>query len=171
MKLISSIDFTTILEEVYTFCDLTVSNYVLDKEGKEYEASSFQLNALYVVARKAKITPKKIGQFVTLWKRNENGETTPYDESDKVDLFVINIQEGPHIGQFIFPKSALMEKGKVTHYKKEGKRGFRVYPPWSLPTNKTAQSTQKWQLEYFLDFGQTSKSNLAKAKVLYLLNK
>jgi len=170
MKLISSIDFTTILEEVYTFCGLTVSNYVLDKEGKEYEASSCQLNALYVVARKAKITPKKIGQFVTLWKRNENGETTPYDEYDKVDLFVINIQEGPHIGQFIFPKSALMEKGIVTHYKKEGKRGFRVYPPWSLPTNKTAQSTQKWQLEYFLDFGQLSKSVLDKAKVLYLLN-
>ncbi|RAJ12489.1 MepB family protein [Arenibacter echinorum] len=170
MKLISNTDFSTILEEVYTSCGLTVSNYVLDKESKEYEASSFQLNALYVVARKAKITPKKIGQFVTLWKRNENGQTTPYDESDKVDLFVINIQEGPHIGQFVFPKAALIEKGIVSYNKKEGKRGFRVYPPWSQPTNITAQSTQKWQLEYFLEIGQHSKTDLPKAKALYLLN-
>ena len=169
MKIRTNTDFITIIEEVYTPCGLTVSNYVLDKESKEYEASSFQLNGLRVISRKAKITPKKIGQFVTLWKRNAIGETTPYDESDKVDLFVINIQEGPHTGQFIFPKAALIQKGIVSHYKKEGKRGFRVYPPWSRPTNKTAQSTQKWQLEYFLELRQHPKTDLDKAKVLYLL--
>ena len=169
MKMTSNMYFNTILEEVYSPCGLKVSNLVQDKESKEYEASSFQLNALYVVARKAKITPKKIGQFVTLWKRNTDGETAPYEEFDKADLFVINAQEGPHIGQFVFPKAALMDKGIVSHNKKEGKRGFRVYPPWSQPTNKTAQSTQKWQLEYFLDIGQHLKTDLAKAKALYLL--
>jgi hypothetical protein len=63
-----------------------------------------------------------------------------------------------------------MDKGIVSYKKNEGKRGFRVYPPWSLPTNKTAQSTQKWQLEYFLEIGQHSKTDLAKAKALYLPN-
>jgi len=168
MKMTTNTDFITILEEVYSPCGLKVSNLMLDKESKEYEASSFQLNALRVISRKAKITPKKIGQFVTLWKRNTNGETTPYVESDKVDLFVINVQGGAGKGQFIFPKSILMQKGIVSNYIKEGKRGFRVYPPWSLPTNKTAQSTQIWQLEYFLEFGQHSQTDLAKAKALYL---
>ncbi|MEQ8421188.1 MAG: MepB family protein [Arenibacter algicola] len=170
MNMTSNTYFITILEEVYSLCGLKVSNHVREKESKEYEASSFQLNALYVVSRKAKITPKKIGQFVTLWKRNTDGETTPYEESDKADLFVINLQEGLHIGQFVFPKVTLVDKGIVSHKKNEGKRGFRVYPPWSLPTNKTAQSTQKWQLEYFLEIGQHSKTDLAKAKALYLPN-
>ena len=110
MNMTSNTYFTTILEEVYSLCGLKVSNHVREKESKEYEASSFQLNALYVVSRKAKITPKKIGQFVTLWKRNTDGETTPYEESDKADLFVINLQEGPHLGQFVFPKVTLMDK-------------------------------------------------------------
>ncbi len=169
MKITTNTDWTTIIEEVYVPCGLKVSNHVLDKESKEYEACSFQLNGLKVVARKAKITPKKIGQFVTLWKRNANGITTPYEASDEGDLFVINIQEGPRKGQFIFPKGVLMEKGIVSHHKKEGKRGFRVYPPWSLPTNKTAQSTQKWQMEYYLEIEQHSKTDFDKAKVLYQL--
>ena len=159
---------TTIIEEVYTPCGLKVSNYVQDREAREYEACTFQLNSLYVVARKAKITPKKMGQFVSLWKRDANGETTPYEESDKVDLFVINVQEESHKGQFIIPKAVLLEKGVVSHCTKEGKRGFRVYPPWSGPTNKTALSTQKWQLEYFLKLGHQSKTDLHKAKTLYL---
>ena len=163
-----NICLTPIIEEVYSPCGLIVSNYVQDREAKEYEACTFQLNALYVVARKAKITPKKIGQFVSLWKRDSNGETTPYEESDKVDLFVINVQEESNKGQFIFPKAVLLEKGIVSHSQKEGKRGFRVYPPWSGPTNKTALSTQKWQFEYFLKLGHQSKTDLHKAKSLYL---
>lgn len=160
-------DFTTVIKEVYTPCGLQVSNHLMEKEGKEYEASSFQLDALRVISRKAKITPKKIGLFVTLWKRSANGETTPYEETDKVDLFVINTQEGPHRGQFVFPKDVLMEKGIVSHLKKEGKRGFRIYPPWSRPVNKTAKATQKWQLEYYLEIGLPSKTDIGKAMSLY----
>ncbi|RYE38879.1 MAG: MepB domain containing protein, partial [Sphingobacteriales bacterium] len=32
---------------------------------------------------------------------------------------------------------------------KNGKRGFRVYPPWDLTENSQARKTQQWQLEYF----------------------
>ncbi|MCM4153093.1 MepB family protein [Arenibacter sp. N53] len=168
MKNISNSDFTLIIEEVYGPCDLKVSNFVLDKESKEYEATSFLLNALNIKARRSKITPKKIGQFVTLWKRNENGETTSLEESDEVDLVVITSREESQLGQFVFPKNILIEKGIVSHGTKSGKRGFRVYPPWSRPTNKTAQKTQKWQLEYFLPIEQDFKTDLHKASALYL---
>lgn len=169
MKFMLGGDFTIIVEEIYKRCGLKVSNHLQDGEGREYEASSFQLNSLYVIARKAKITPKKMGQFVTLWKRNSNGGTTPYEESDKVDLFVINVQDGLYTGQFIFPKDVLREKGIISDSKKTGKRGFRVYPPWSQPTNKTALSTQEWQVKYFLELGHPPKTDLHKAKILYLL--
>ncbi|MCK0188993.1 MepB family protein [Arenibacter sp. F20364] len=170
MKITTNTDFTTlVIQEVYAPCGLIVSNHLLDRESREYQASSFELNNLKVKARKAKITPKKIGQFVTLWKRNKNGDTAPYEESDKVDLFVIDVLEASHMGQFIFPKEVLMEKGIVSCNKNEGKRGFRVYPPWSQPTNKTAENTQKWQLEYFLKIGQNSRTDLDKARMLYLL--
>ena len=33
--------------------------------------------------------------------------------------------------------------------KQGGKRGFRVYPTWSIPNNKQALATQTWQIEYF----------------------
>ncbi|MCK0145430.1 MepB family protein [Arenibacter sp. F26102] len=168
MKNTTNSDFTPFVEEVYVPCGLKISNLVLDKESKEYEASSFQLNALKIIARRSKITPKKIGQFVTLWKRNVNGETMPLEETDEIDFIIINSREGSHLGQFVFPKSILMEKGIVSHGKKSGKRGFRVYPPWSRPTNKTAQKTQKWQLEYFLTIEQGNTTDLHKARSLYL---
>ena len=63
---------TPIIEEVYTPSGLKVSNYVQDREAREYEACTFQLNSLYVVARKAKITPKKLVQFVSLGKWDAN---------------------------------------------------------------------------------------------------
>jgi hypothetical protein len=169
MKITNNSDFNLIIQEVYTPCGLKVSNHVFDKESKEYEASSFRLNGLKIKARKAKITPKKIGQFVTLWKRNMKGETTPLEDSDQVDLVVINSCQGAHLGQFVFPKNILIQKGIVSHGKKSGKRGFRVYPPWTNPTSKTAQKNQKWQLEYFLTIDQNLNIDLHKARALYLL--
>lgn len=161
-------NLTTLVQGVYDHCGLKVSNHIWDRESKEYEASTFQLNALHVISRKAKITPKKTGLFVTLWKRNTTGETAPYHESDKIDLFIINVVQGPHMGQFVFPRDVLMEKGIVSSAKKSGRRGFRVYPSWSLATNRTAQNTQKWQTEYFLEIGLNSETDLNKARSLYL---
>jgi len=171
MKITTNRDLTTlVIEQVYIPCGLVVSNHVLDREGIAYDASSFQLKGLKVIARKAKITPKKSGQFVTLWKRNANGETAPYHETDTVDLFVINIMQGSRMGQFVFPSNVLIEKGIVSYAQKPGKRGFRVYPPWSIPSNKTAQISQKWQLEYFLEIGQNINIDHSKARSLYLLD-
>jgi MepB protein len=42
------------------------------------------LNGLRVQYRVAKITPTKVGQFVTLWKRVGRGPIQPFDLSDPV---------------------------------------------------------------------------------------
>lgn len=133
----------------YSKCSFMISNFITDKESEAYNGCSFQLNKLGIICRKAKITPKKVGQFVTFWKRNANGITEPFNENDNFDYYVINVCSGNQLGQFVFPKSVLMAKGIVSKATKEGKRGFRVYPSWDIATSAQAIKTQKWQLDYF----------------------
>lgn len=144
-----------------------LKNIFFESEGKGYQACTYELNERKVISRQAKITPKKIGQFVTVWKRNESGITAPYHENDEFDFIVVNASSALHFGQFIFPKSKLIEKGVVSSALKEGKRGIRVYPPWDVPTSKQAQKTQEWQLNYFLDIGDGLKLDFNRAKLLY----
>ena len=139
----------------------------MEMEGQAYEACSYKLGTLKVRARRSKITPKKCGQFVTVWKRDKNGQTTPFEDSDSIDLLVIISCQGSLKGQFIFPKSILVEKGIIASKKYPGKRGFRVYPPWTKPTNKTAQNTQKWQKDYFISSEKDIVTNDKRAKALY----
>ena len=51
----------------------------------------------------------------------------------------------------MFPRSALRRHGIVSVAEQGGKRGFRVYPPWSLTDNTQATRTQAWQGAFFLD--------------------
>ena len=101
------------------------------------------------------MTPKKIGQFVTFWKRKEKGPIEPFFESDKVDFIVVNIQGKNQIGQFVFPKSILLKKGIISTDQKEGKRAFRVYPPWSETKSIQAIRSQKWQTGYFYEINDS----------------
>jgi hypothetical protein len=102
-----------------------------------------------IISREAKITPKKIGQFVSVWKRNEKGVTEPHELTDDFEFYVIKCKSENRNGQFIFPKEELAKRGIVSTPQKEGKRGFRVYPPWDKAENKQAIKTQAWQLNYF----------------------
>ncbi|MCL2353596.1 MAG: MepB family protein [Defluviitaleaceae bacterium] len=100
--------------------------------------------------RIAKITPKKVGQFVSVWKRDaESGKTRPHDITDNIDFFVIKMEDGENFGHFIFPKDVLIDKGIISINGVGGKRGIRVYPPWCVAPNKQAQASQLWQLRYF----------------------
>lgn len=128
---------------------LKISNLITNTESTEYEACSYKINNRVLISRKAKITPKKIGQFVTIWKRDVNGITAPYTDTDSFDYFIISCHREEQSGVFIFPKTVLIEKGIISSTKKEGKRGFRVYPSWDKPNNKTSIKTQEWQLNYF----------------------
>ncbi len=69
----------------------TISNYLQNSESKEYKACSYEINGIKIIERTAKITPKKIGQFVTCWKRNVNGITEPFKDSDDFDFFIIKV--------------------------------------------------------------------------------
>lgn len=155
---------------VFDKCGLSVVNAIIENESAEYNACKFQLNSKNVVFRTAKITPTKTGQFVTLWKRIGNGPIQPFDFSDAVDLFVVNVKSDNHFGQFVFPKSVLLEQGVLTSNLKEGKRAIRVYPPWDRTFSKQAQRTQKWQLKYFLNIPFGDPVDVGHAKFLYGLN-
>lgn len=141
---------------------------ILEPESKEYGACIFYLNGLSVCFRVAKITPTKTGQFVTLWKRINQGPIQPFDNLDPIDLFIIITRKENQFGLFIFPKSVLIIK-EIVSDKKEGKRAIRVYPPWDITTSKQAQKTQKWQLDYFLEIPQNSTSDFDETKLSSLL--
>ncbi|MBB2144353.1 MepB family protein [Pedobacter sp. LMG 31464] len=136
---------------VYDKCGFDFSELKIEKESVEYDACRFKLNGKSIIHRTAKITPTKIGQFVTIWKRNINEQTEPFHIDDDFDLIIISTKNQDLFGQFIFPKSILLEKGVISDSKKQGKRGIRVYPPWDITTNKQAQKTQQWQLDYFIE--------------------
>lgn len=157
------------LQKIFATIDtIEIREPELELESSEYGACRFFINNCNVLFRTAKITPTKIGQFVTLWKRIDEGPIQPFDSFDPLDLFLISVRKENYSGVFIFPKSVLISKGIVSD-KKEGKRAIRVYPSWDITTNKQAQKTQKWQLEYFLEIPQESSDNLNLAKLKTLL--
>ncbi len=142
--------------EIYDNCRLKIANFTIEAESKEYDACQFDLEGFRMVCRNAKITPKKVGQFVTFWKRNHHQPIKPFHEHDRFDFFVVNVHSENKLGQFVFPKSILIIKGIISTDQKEGKRAFRVYPTWDITNNKQAVRTQKWQLKYFYEINATT---------------
>lgn len=128
---------------------LTCTKIAKEVESKEYGAFEFEMNHQRIKFRVGKITPTKIGQFVTLWKRIGKGPILPYDLADPIDLFIISVRRSEQFGQFVFPKAVLYEKGVISNEGKGGKRALRVYPPWDVTDNLQAKKTQTWQLIYF----------------------
>jgi hypothetical protein len=137
-----------------------------DKECREYLGYNFQLKSQPIKFRKAKITPKKIGRFVTLWKRNLIGQTIPFDIEDDFDFYIIMTSDAHLTGIFIFPKAVLATMGILSSSHGAGKRGFRLYPGWDIPVSSQALKTQKWQNEYFIDI---NKDQIVKEKLSLLL--
>ena len=151
--------------KVYANCGLKLTNYKKEAESSEYGACRFQLNESSIIYRNAKITPTKTGQFVTCWKRNNEGVTAPFSDKNLFDFYVITVSTKDELGQFVFPKTVLIDKGIVSTSKKDGKRGFRVYPPWDTPTSKQATKTQQWQLHYFYEI--TASTDFKKVIELF----
>lgn len=123
----------------------TPENLVQDNESLEYKGYDFLLNDKKIKFRKAKTTPTKAGQFVTLWKRTKDGSIAPYNINDEFDFVIIESNNG----YFSFPKSALILHNIVSSENSEGKRAFRIYPPHKKSLNKQATKTQIWQKEYY----------------------
>ena len=160
-------ELNTLKEKAFDPLLLLCSEFMAEPESQEYKAVGFALNQKTVQYRCAKVTPTKIGQFVTLWKRDGVGEEIrPYHVSDNLDLAIIAANQGNRQGYFIFPHFVLKKQG-IVQDNKPGKRGFRVYPIWDKPTSKQALKTQAWQLEYFFELSVDCELNLESIKPLF----
>lgn len=161
-------DFTASRDLIYNNCKFEISELILERESSEYGACTFKLNLSRVIFRIAKITPTKIGQFVTLWKRQGSGPIQPYDIKDDIKFFIISVRKGSNFGQFVFPQSVLSKYGIISNNGKGGKRAIRVYPPWDTAINKQAKMTQAWQLQYFLEVSNDSPEiDYHRAQILF----
>ena len=159
---------------IYVPSKLVITDIKEESQNSEYAAGQFTLASdlaiKTVLFRAARITPSKVGQFVTFWEKSRSGTNQPYlyseapdlliitvckdksfnDKGSKADNFKNNISKNDSIfGQFIFPKNVLLKKNILKSDITKGKMGIRVYPSWDTPTNKTAVKTQQWQLDYF----------------------
>lgn len=157
-------DLKTIEERIFQPLGLNYSIVEHEPECKEYSGFNFTLHDLRIKFRISKITPAKTGQFVTIWKRDKNGETTPFEYNDNFDFYLIASFKDHLSGVFIFPKKVLLKKGILSDGDKIGKRGIRVYPRWDEVENKQAQKTQEWQTKYFFDLTTDTGKLLQKAK-------
>ncbi|WP_267402639.1 MULTISPECIES: MepB family protein [unclassified Chryseobacterium] len=144
-------------DKAFKKLNLIISDITKDLECDEYFGYHFKLDQFNIKFRKAKVTPKKIGQFVTLWKRNpETKETEPFQYNDDFDFYIIYTEHENHQGFFLFSKKALIQHQILTTESKEGKRGFRVYPDWDIPVNKQAIKTQNWQQKSLINLSENS---------------
>ncbi|MFJ3219469.1 MepB family protein [Kitasatospora sp. NPDC086801] len=153
--------------QVYDPSGFACSPPVAEPESAEYAACGFTIDGRSVRFRVAKTTPTKVGQFVTVWLRSEEGPIRPFDAGDGVDLFVISCHDDDGFGQFVFPREVLCERDIVSRNGSGGKRGFRVYPPWVTTTSRQARSTQAWQVNHFFHLGRNGPADLTRARALH----
>lgn len=151
---------------IYKPSGLILQNLKIEDESEDYGAAEFTINHHSIKFRVGKITPTKVGQFVTFWKRLGKGPILPYEFTDFFDFLVVSVRAENHFGQFVFPKAVLCEKGIISSGEKEGKRALRIYPPWDKADNSQAKKTQAWQLQYFIKF---TEHDFDFARIRYLL--
>lgn len=106
-----------------------LANSAEDAECADYSGCSFMFEGRFIKFRKAKITPKKEGVFTSLWKRNSEGKTVPFDENDSFDFYIIMAEGASNKGYFVFPSHVLSQHGILSCNNIDGKRGFRLFPP------------------------------------------
>ena len=158
-------------EYAYKPSGLAIQSFIKEGEGQEYNAAGFDLNGMGVKFRTGKITPTKIGQFVTLWKRPSGGPIKPYDTADGVDFFVVSVRSPQgRLGQFVFSQAVLVAQGIMSQGGKGGKLAIRVYPAWDKAENAQAKKTQAWQLNYFFEINQDRPVDVSLIKKLFLLS-
>jgi hypothetical protein len=162
-------DLAHALTDVYAVHGLVMTQLVREAESQEYAACTFKLNELHVVFRAAHITPTKVGQFVTLWKRSSNGPIRPFEATDSIDVVVISVRSGNRCGQFVFPRVLLVEQGVFARTATDGKRALRIYPPWDVTDSRQAQRSQAWQCRYFVDLSNPAAVDRERVQQLYLI--
>ncbi|GAA4366788.1 MepB family protein [Paeniglutamicibacter cryotolerans] len=146
--------------------DTTAIEAETDPQGARYAAHSIRLGGLAWAYRQALVTPKKAGAFVTLWRRSESGPIRPLLASDGLDGALIHLVDALGSGLFVLPFEALERHGIATVPGREGKRGFRIYAPWTPCPGNQARRTRDWQREYFLEAEKSGLLNQGRLKTL-----
>lgn len=132
-----------------------ITNFIIDADSSEYNGCDFNLScdkiSKQIKFRIGKLTPNKLGYFISCWKRDlVSNKTIPYDYNDSFDYLIVYIQDKEEL--FIFPKSILIDKQIISKNNSKninGKRGFRLYIPSNKLTSKQAIDTQKWQSNFY----------------------
>jgi hypothetical protein len=143
------------LVHLRTTLGLDLTGETAEPDNAEYGALLAHLRGVPVRFRVAKVTPRKVGLFVTTWRRAADGGTEPFPADEPVAGLVVVTREDGRFGAFLFPRAVLADRG-VLAGPGAGKRGFRVYPSWSVTTNRTARVAQAWQTEHFVDLTEGS---------------
>ena len=150
--------------------NLTIKNIREETQNSDYGAGLFQLNSKSIRFRVAKITPTKIGQFVSIWEKDEVNKNQAFLYENATDLLVINtFNQNGDFGQFVFPKEVLLKQNILKTANTKGKMAIRVYPSWDTPTSKQAIAAQKWQLPYFINVNDTNSLPILALLKLYSL--
>lgn len=143
---------------------INCADIVTEPDNAEYGAAISDATGLRF--RVGKVTPRKVGMFVTVWQRAQTGSTEPLPDEDRVHALIVTAREGDRFGFFEFPRSALRTHGIVSAAGVGGKRGFRVYPPWSETANAQAKRSQAWQIDYFLELDSRASVDVERAPQL-----
>lgn len=127
-----------------------------ERWNEQYEGILIKLNdqSSYKRCRLAHKTPKKEGYFTAFWKKDQFDKNIPFSDQDVIDELIIVINDGQHRGMFRIPKAVSIKQNIISTKTSKGKMGMRFYPSWCRHLNKTALTTQKWQLRYFLDLSR-----------------
>ena len=129
-----------------------VEEVAWESQNQEYFGCIAKLKDHTHRIRLAKITPKKIGQFVAVWEKDLRNTNQPFLYDNSPEYLSIFVFCDDKKGVFIFPKKVIEEKGIYSSITKEGKMGFRLYPDWDNPGSLEANKTKKWQIKYFKRF-------------------
>jgi len=159
---------TYVNELLYEPNHLTIKNIREETQNSDYGAGIFQLNSKSVRFRVAKITPTKVGQFVSFWEKDAANKNQAFSYENATDLLVINtFNNNGDFGQFVFPKEVLLKQNILKTANTKGKMALRVYPSWDTPTSKQAIVTKKWQSPYFVKVDATTSLSIHELLKLY----
>ncbi|WP_142307795.1 MepB family protein [Bacillus cereus] len=152
---------------VYKPNNLMITNLKEEKQNAEYAGCLFHLNNKTIRFRKSKVTPNKIGQFVSFWEKDENMRNRAFSYEPAPDLLVITCIADNKLGQFIFPKEILLKEKILRTQSQTGKMAMRIYPVWDTTVSNQAKRSQTWQLHYFVDLSDINNLPIDKLLNLY----
>ncbi|MGG5791220.1 MepB family protein [Bacillus nitratireducens] len=164
-------DFSNIVKKldkmIYKPNNLFITNQKEEKQNSEYAGGIFQLNNRSIRFRVSKITPNKIGQFVSFWEKDASMRNQAFSYDSAPNLLVITCIADNKLGQFIFPKEILLKEKILKTQNQKGKMALRVYPIWDKPVSNQAKKSQQWQLQYFVDLSDSKNVAIHKLLNLY----